>query len=105
MGVDDHGEIAGMPLTTYQKDHVLLSVQDTLSRFHPPVDDTMYEVRTVPVLNEGESFNPEYSCTDDLVRRKTPHLLRTSRYCWCDKDAKAKFEMVCTFVFEKSSFH
>ena len=49
-GVTDNGEVQGIHLTNYQKDHVLLSVQDLFSRFDPPVDSSMYTVQFVPVV-------------------------------------------------------
>lgn len=94
IGIDDEGKVLGVSLTPFQKDHVLLSVQDTFSRFEPPVDSTMYEVRFIPVIrSEDEKTNFTSPVMDSSIR-KTPHAMRTSRYCWCDDEAKARFDVV-----------
>ncbi len=81
-GVTDNGEVQGIHLTNYQKDHVLLSIQDLFSRFEPPVDSSMYTVHFVPVVTENDHVPDIPSFPVDPEQRNTPHILRTSKYCW-----------------------
>lgn len=39
---------------------------------------------------------PPYCCRDDMDDRrwKKPHSMRVPPYCWCDKDALARYNMV-----------
>lgn len=95
-GVLDSGEVAGINLTAFQQDHILLSLQDLFSRFTPSVTPDMYVCRFIPVLRSldelelAESVAQAYHDGD----RNKPHTMRKSVYCWCDKDAEAQFEMV-----------
>ena len=66
IGILDDGSVYGVRLTEYQKDHVLLDVQDTFQRFDPPVDETMYLVRFVPVLDPQDAQNGVVSIPDRL---------------------------------------
>jgi len=92
IGIVDSGTVLGIPLTPYQKDHVCLNVQDTLSRFTPPVTEDMYLIRFIPVVDEGDQEKPINSPTFDNLQRDTPHKIRTATFCWCDMDAKAQFD-------------
>jgi Putative DNA-binding domain len=100
IGILDDGSVFGVRLTEYQKDHVLLDIQDTFQRFDPPVDETMYLVRFVPVLDLQDVQNglaniPETALpTEQNEERENPHMLRTDRYCWCEKEALARHNMV-----------
>lgn len=94
IGIVDSGTVLGIPLTPYQKDHVCLNVQDTLSRFTPPVTEDMYLIRFIPVVDEGDQEKPINSPTFDNLQRDTPHKIRTATFCWCDMDAKAQFDTV-----------
>ena len=66
-------------------------MQDTFQRFKPPVKPHMYSIRFVPIVeNEGEVFEHN----EDLLQRRSQnaeliHVLRTTRFCWCDLDALA----------------
>lgn len=84
----------GIHLTDFQKDHVLLAVQDTFSRFTPSVTPDMFSVEFVPVLSHPDEEIGISPQTGDLDQRNQPHALRTSRYCWCDEDAAAQFNLV-----------
>lgn len=94
IGITDSGAVFGVPLTPYQKDHVCLNVQDTLSRFTPPVTEDMYLLRFIPVVDEDDKERETSSSFYDDLQRDTPHRLRTSVYCWCDNDARAQFDTV-----------
>ena len=93
-GVTDEGVVEGIGLNEYQKDHVLLAVQDTFSRFEPPVSPDMYSVSFVPVLTSMDQEHDIASQPVDSVQRLKPHLFRTSRYCWCDQYASAQHGLV-----------
>ncbi|RUS88083.1 hypothetical protein EGW08_004136, partial [Elysia chlorotica] len=111
-GVLDDGSIVGLKLTQYQKDHVVYSLRDLMSRYSPPVPAHRYRVRFVPVLSSDtpEKDREELASVDtrDLVdeeERKTEHQLRTAHYCWCDKDAKVQYAngvIVTSYVIEIS---
>ena len=94
MGVTDQGVLEGICLSSYQKDHILLAVQDTLSRFQPPVTEDMYLVRFIPVITPEELEKILTPPSYNKEQGETPHTLRSSAYCWCDNDARAQFEMV-----------
>ncbi|KAK3781936.1 hypothetical protein RRG08_053854 [Elysia crispata] len=97
-GVLDDGNVIGLKMTQYQKDHVVKSLNDLMSRYSPPVPRHRYRIQFVPVLSSdmSEKDREELANVDtrDLVdaeERKTEHLLRTAHYCWCDKDAKVQY--------------
>ena len=104
IGILDDGSVYGVRLTEYQKDHVLLDVQDTFQRFDPPVDETMYLVRFVPVLDPQDAQHgvvsiPETTLTPEQnEEREKPHMLRTDRYCWCEQEALARHNMVSSLI-------
>ena len=100
LGIIDDGTTHGISLTEYQKDHILLSLQDNFQRYNPPVDESMYLVRFIPVV-DGEatetsknetSKNLKCSAIDKI--RHQPHKLRVPRYCWCDEEAIARHNAV-----------
>ncbi|XP_057381904.1 protein tofu-2-like isoform X1 [Daphnia carinata] len=91
-GVTDNGDVQGIRLTNYQKDHVLLSVQDLFSRFEPPVDPSMYTVHFFPVVTDVNHIPEITAHPVNHEQRNTPHILRTSKYCWCDRDAAAQHD-------------
>ncbi len=98
-GVTDDGTVQGIALTGYQKDHILLSIQDTFSRFDPPVNPDMYAVCFTPVVTDmGQKYEIP-SPPSNVEQRNKPHLLRTARYCWCDQDASAQFDLVIREIF------
>jgi hypothetical protein len=58
VGILDGGRVHGVRLTQYQKDHLLLSLQNAMNVFKPPVPRFMYNAEFVPVLDPGD----EYPC-------------------------------------------
>ena len=93
-GVTDEGTVEGIGLNEYQKDHILLAVQDTLLRFEPSVSPDMYSVSFIPVLTSmDQDQDITFQPVDPEQRLKT-HLFRTSKYCWCEKYASAQHGMV-----------
>lgn len=94
MGILDSAVVNGMHLTEYQKDHILLSLENLMRRYQPAVPEHMYDVRFVPVISEGTplpttSASHEVNCT----ARLRPHEVQTSRYCWCDNEAYAQLNV------------
>ena len=61
----------------------------------------MYSVRFVPIIeNDGESFNH----MEDILSRRSQnqelvHVLRTTRFCWCDLDALASINRGIMYPF------
>ena len=107
LGVLDSGRIEGFMMNEYQKDHVRLSVRDTLRRYRPPVPPHMYTLAFVPVIDDFEAVDQETvsKTLDNLARherlmarikpetREIPHTIRTWRFCWCDAEASGNFNM------------
>ncbi|XP_013083048.2 uncharacterized protein LOC106068289 isoform X1 [Biomphalaria glabrata] len=110
-GVDDTGIIMGIKLTQYQRDHVVGSLHDLMSRYTPPVPRDRYSIRFVPVLDSNIPLERrEDLCMYDPKKhvdgqsRKALHLFRSRRRCWCDEDAKKMaFEcgvIICDYIIE-----
>lgn len=94
LGIVDEGVVKGIRLSQYQKDHVLVAMNDLMSRYEPKVDSERYNVEFVPVLSRSEdTLKQEYPASSEDHGRLRPHLLRTPEYCWCDKDAIAQFKL------------
>ena len=84
LGVSDEGRIIGLRLSQYQRDHVMASMIDLMSRYKPRID-----LQFVPVVDKDKSF----VCSKLLenIDRFKSHLLRTYKNCWCDKSAIEQF--------------
>ncbi|KAL4234668.1 hypothetical protein ACF0H5_006309 [Mactra antiquata] len=95
LGVVDSGEAKGLPLTRYQKDHLLLTLVDVMGRYNPPVKKHRYSVKFVPVCDSeedayiGKDFREDMNIDPKLQLQQ--HNLRNYEYCWCDKDAAMQF--------------
>lgn len=59
VGVQDDGAVTGLRFTKYQQDHLLLSLQDAMNAFKPPVPSFMYSAKFVPVLQPGYDYPDE----------------------------------------------
>ena len=76
-------------------------MQDTFSRFKPPVKPSMYSVRFVPVVErETDTFDHN----EDILQRRCQneelvHVMRTTRFCWCDLDALAAINRGVMYPF------
>lgn len=97
LGVKDEGTAFGIYLTGYKMDHIMRNLEDLMSRYRPQVAPHRYSLEFVPVVNSSMSddeikkavaFDP--SSSTDTHRRLQAHQLRTSAYCWCDKDLQAQ---------------
>lgn len=97
LGIVDDGSVKGLLLTQYQRDHVRIAVKDTLSRYTPAVPEEYYKVEIIPVIGTEQDVDAvaldleNDRCDEVDSNRLRPHLLRTSDYCWCDKDAMNRF--------------
>ena len=58
-GIQDSGLVTGFMMSRYQKDHVIAHLQDVLERFDPPVFPDKYNVRFVPIVDDGEELMPD----------------------------------------------
>jgi hypothetical protein len=56
VGVQDDGTVGGVRVTQYQQDHLLLSLQDAMNAFRPPVPSFMYSTKFIPVLEPGDDY-------------------------------------------------
>ncbi|KAK8727072.1 hypothetical protein OTU49_009924, partial [Cherax quadricarinatus] len=91
LGVADNGQVKGMTLTRYQKDHIEVSLSWTLGRYTPPVPESRYSVIFVPVIsNKNQTLPQKIDEFVDPKRRSQLHHVAQSNYCWCDTDAKAR---------------
>lgn len=96
LGIVDDGTVKGIHMTQYQRDHVRVAVKDALNRYTPKVPEECYKVEIVPVIDAEETddveLQPQLQLQNDGLdaadsNRLKPHLLRTSDYCWCDREA------------------
>ncbi|XP_028392118.1 uncharacterized protein LOC114516757 [Dendronephthya gigantea] len=95
LGITDEGSVKGIRLSQYQKDHVLVSMNDLMGRYQPKVDSERFSIEFVPVIPNVDSHPSAHmdSLKSEDHGRLTPHLLRTPEFCWCDKDAVAQFTL------------
>ncbi|ESO98238.1 hypothetical protein LOTGIDRAFT_159033 [Lottia gigantea] len=110
LGIIDCGKSIGLKLTHYQKDHVVGSLQDLMSRYNPPVLSHRYKVRFIPVIDKGctpsqiaQQCNYDSSLMVDQCGRTREHMYRTHHYCWCDNDCMAQTNcgvLVADYVIE-----
>jgi len=88
-GVLDNGRVEGLMLTRFQRDHLILSIQDTFKRYQPPVPEELYSVHFVPVVDSELEEPDDDDVTVSHQKGDVPHRLRTANFCWCDFDATA----------------
>ncbi|XP_049798856.1 uncharacterized protein LOC126234004 [Schistocerca nitens] len=90
VGVLDSGVVVGSRLTPSQQQHLMLSLEDALARFRPPVPRHLWSVSFVPVLGPKDGLPTHRLAGGDCVCDKQ-HDLCTYMYCWCDYEAIARF--------------
>ncbi|XP_013418493.1 uncharacterized protein LOC106179420 [Lingula anatina] len=97
LGITDEGHVRGLNLTQYIKDHMVVAVDDLMSRYTPPVASHRYKIRFIPVVQRDATeeqietlCNYDSSIHIDPDVRLKPHILRMSNYCWCDRDHIAR---------------
>ena len=98
LGIIDDGVVKGIYFTESQKDHVRVTIKDTLARYNPPVPDNMYQVVFVPVLEKNENIEDVRAQikieqeNHSAQKQSRPHLLRTFDFCWCDKELAQRID-------------
>jgi len=97
LGILDSGEVAGINMSQFKKDHVIVNLDDLMSRYDPPVEKHRYKIRYVPVVapdSTAEEIQRTLAFDSrkgvDADERQRPHIVRSRQYCWCDKDTIAK---------------
>ncbi|XP_075747869.1 schlafen-like protein 2 isoform X1 [Rhipicephalus microplus] len=93
LGILDNGEVNGLHLTEYQKDHLALSLETLMQRYKPAVPKHMYELRFVPVISEGVPLPTNERREMNSKERFRPHKLQCSKPCWCDDEATAQLSV------------
>ncbi|XP_067928963.1 schlafen-like protein 2 [Watersipora subatra] len=95
-GVTDDAVLKGLNFSSYQMDHMRVSVQDALDHYKPAVPAHRWKLEFVPLLEEAPS--PETLQHVQLIgqkydpkQRQRSHVIGTHQFCWCDKDAIAAF--------------
>lgn len=91
LGVTDSGQVKGIALTRYQRDHVQASLEWTLGKFTPLVPESRYSINFVPVSStKNQKFEEVVEERVDSTRRNQLHHVAQPNYCWCDIDASAQ---------------
>lgn len=91
LGVTDQGRVAGLMMSQYQKDHFELALADLLARYTPPVPSHAVRIAFVPVKeSDEEQFKADPMGFRTKANRR--HVLRNSKYCWCDLNSMAALE-------------
>ncbi|KAH8032191.1 hypothetical protein HPB51_023826 [Rhipicephalus microplus] len=93
LGILDNGEVNGLHLTEYQKNHLALSLENLMLRHKPAVPKHMYELRFVPVISEGVPLPTNERREMNSKERFRPHKLQCSTPCWCDDEATAQLSV------------
>ena len=93
LGILDDGSVEGLSLSRFQKHHVKLALLDMFDNFKPRVSREYFNVRFVEVMEDKSSLDrgheeKDYNGDQDC---EFEHVLRTTRYCWCDADAISSF--------------
>jgi hypothetical protein len=86
MGVQDNGLIDGLMLSKAQQEHVVTNIIDTFDRYQPKVPRHFYEINFIRVKLTKDS-NAKEDTTHQTDENPLPHLLRTTKLCWCDHRA------------------
>ena len=92
MGVQDNGLIDGLMLSNAQQEHVVANIINTFDRYRPKVPHHFYEINFIPVKLTMDSKAKEEKApqSDDT---SLPHLLRTTKLCWCDHRAMSSINL------------
>ena len=87
-GIQDCGTVTGFMMSQYQKDHVIIQLEDVFERFNPPVYKDKFSVRFIPIVDAGEDFVPDPMETDPEMK-ELEHMIQTSSRCWCEEELAA----------------
>jgi len=69
-------------LSKTQQEHLVTNINDTCGRFSPKVPRHFYEINFIQVKLTNSKAKEEKTYLSDETN--TPHLLRTTKLCWCD---------------------
>jgi len=100
LGIHDSGEIRGIKLTLAQITHVIGSIQDTISRFNPPVHPSLVKTTFIPVFSkedgrpvaENMAKMTEWIRTQSESEENVEFEEKVHQYrkpigcCWCDEE-------------------
>ena len=92
MGVQDNGLIDGLMLSKAQQEHVVTNIVDTFDLYRPKVPRHFYKINFIRVKLTKDSKAKEDTAhqSDDT---SLPHLLRTTKLCWCDHRAMSSINL------------
>ena len=105
------GILFSLSTSLLQKDHISIALDDLMRRYTPPVSQSCYRLSFVPVWGEEKEEEEagrerdsgvSLDCSDEEVSspadtpahssgrelRSRGHLLRSARFCWCDRDTR-----------------
>jgi hypothetical protein len=91
MGVQDNGLIDGLMLSKAQQEHLVTNIIDTFDRYWPKVPRHFYEINFIWVKLTNSKAKEEKAYLADET--KIPHLLRTTKLCWCDHRAMTSINL------------
>ena len=101
--------VFSLHLSLLQKDHISIALDDLMRRYTPPVSQSCYRLSFVPVWGEEEEeagrerdSGVSLDCSEEEISspagtpahssgrelRSRGHLLRSARFCWCDRDTR-----------------
>ena len=98
LGVLDNGTVEGFMMNQFQRDHFVLSVQNTLeNKFRPAVPPHFYSITFVPVVESEEdakSVGRHFEWNNSILQDENlVHVIGANKYCWCDANAIAAFNI------------
>jgi len=91
MGIQDNGLIDGLMLSKAQQEHLVANIVDTFDRYRPKVPRHFYEINFIRVKLSNSRAKEEKAYLADET--KIPHLLRTTKLCWCDHRAMTSINL------------
>jgi hypothetical protein len=91
MGVQDNGLIDGLMLSKAQQEHLVANNVDTFDHYRPKVLRHFYEINFIRVKLSNSKAKEEKAYLADET--KIPHLLRTTKLCWCDHRAMTSINL------------
>jgi hypothetical protein len=78
-------------LSKAQQEHLVMNIVDTFDRYQPKVPHHFYEINFIRVKLTNSNTKEEKAYLAD--ESKIPHLLRTTKLCWCDHRAMTSISL------------
>jgi hypothetical protein len=91
MGVQDNGLIDGLMLSKAQQEHLVANIIDTFDRYRPKVPRHFYDINFIRVKLTNSKTKEDKAYLSDETN--IPHLLRTTKLCWCDHRAMTSINL------------